>query len=144
MMDKSNLYFHLSDKDSINLYPENMPDKFTVFLLKNYTLPGLWHCGLTSVIIENTFAGATPRNLSFCVDICEESFVGGETKQILERIPVQNKYAQFIQVSNPGYLKVIKRDFSLIHVAVLDEILNYSKLTGAISLTLHLKKVKNV
>ena len=142
-MDKSNVYFHLSDKDSINLYPNNTPDKFTVFLLKNYTLPGVWECALTSIMTENTFGGATPQILSICVDICEESFVGGETKQILERIPVQSKYAQFIQITNPCYLKVIKREFSLINVTVLDENLEYSKLTGATSLTLHLKKVKN-
>ena len=138
------MYFHLSNKDTPQVYSLNRPDLFKVYLLKNFNLSGLWECGLINVTFENNFPDASPKNLAICVDICEDSFVQGQTKQILERIPVLDSAVQFVQFSRPCYLKVIKRQFSSVTISVLDQQLDYSKLSGDIHLTLHLKKVKNV
>ena len=137
------MYFHISNRDSTNIYPENRPDNFNVFLLKNYVFPGVWECGLISIIMENKFSGTPPHTISICVDICDDSFIKGMSKQILQRIPVADKDTQFIQFTRPCYTKVIKRDFNSLCVTVLDENLKFSTLTGDINLTLHVRKVKN-
>lgn len=142
MSEDTEFYIYLSSMDSLQYFERNKPDKFIVFLLREYELNGNWSCGLSEIVYRPTFLRPTrPKYLCVCVDICEDSFVSDNKAQILRKMCVLEDTERIaIYFTNPIYCKVIKRTFESIFVTVFDEQLQLSTLEEEISLTLHFKK----
>lgn len=135
-------YIYLSSEDNIKILTNNTPERFTTLLEREFTLHGDWSCAVTEVNLQSLFKGQTPANICICCDICADTFVYGDQKQILRRVgifPFQliRKY----DFRNPYYVQVIKRQFNNITVTVLDENLQPSGLEGEIDMVIRFHKL---
>ena len=133
-------YLFISSEDSKGFYPFNTSDFFTVNCSKEYVLSGTWKCALTEVCVTTVFeTEKEPKYLCICLDICDSSYIAGQYRQILRKVPV-TKLQVCKEFSQIFHIPLVKKLFSEIRVSVLNEQLKRLTLTGEISFTIHLKK----
>lgn len=130
-------YLFLSSDCSLNYFPHNNAQEFTVALPQTIRLQGHWKCSLKQCSLDIAFPPHV-TSVFVCVDFCEESFVGDKTLAVLREIPVYKKDWIF---TDSFYFAITRSDLSCIKISIRDQHLSEFKALGTVSFILHLKQV---
>ena len=103
---------YLSSRDSIDLYPDNIPANFRVQLPQHIQLDKEeWVCGLTHCIIPNR-----PTELVYVTcNFIESSILGGKHQPVMAVVTAKTNSFQ-----NILYTKVKDSQLSLLHVKLVN------------------------
>jgi len=139
------MYIYLDSRDSIEYFPNNRADSFTVRLARNtqFSPYGQWFVTIADINLPPLQPNYKPEFLVLYSDICAPSIYGGGLKQVLHRIYYRDLHLSRPIVFNPPrYKKVSTESLSTIHLYLLDEEGNPpSFMRGSLVCTLHIKKI---
>lgn len=105
-----NFYMVISDKDSLNYYPNNIAHDFRVHT-PNTSLHGRWYVGLCELSLD------VERECEMRIysNICTDTLVGGEKRPLLKRLFLQRERND-VAFSRIMYIPVDIKDFHSIRV----------------------------
>ena len=142
-MKQDHIFVHLSSFDSIDIYPENVPQNFKVQLPERIRLDGSWTISLAEIEYPGKFLDKKPTFLYFEVDLCETSVVGGQKRSVLRRLHVDTHTNRKNEVTfNPLYdIPIRIQEFESIHVHIREPSWCMASFAGGfVSCTVQLKK----
>ena len=141
-MNSKSYYFYLSSKDSLDVYPTNTAASFTVNLPIPLSLTGNWEIGLIDISFNKNFT-VVPKELYFCLNVVNSSYVQGTLLKTLRRISLcnstSNEFVTYFPVVR--YVSVTLNYLNYFQVKILSENLQEAAFkSGNLYCTLHLKK----
>ena len=98
---------------------------------------------LTEIEYPGKYVGTKPPWLTFEVDVCETSIVGGQKLSLLRRLPLKTSNEISRLAFNPYYdIPLRQQEFDTIHVFIKDPTgKTASFAAGVVTCTLHLKQI---
>lgn len=110
----NDFYVYLSSDDSLNFYPENKPNKFSVHFTEQLNLPGDWMCALTEISMPTSLQG----DIYIACNITECMYTVRGKYPILRRLFNKSRYTEFI---NRNYVKVVRSSLQSLSIYITDD-----------------------
>ena len=124
------IYLYIKSDDSLQFYPQNTPNDFTVELPEIINLKGKWAIALLDIYIKDTLTDP----IYILTDICEQSVQNGNLNPILKVI-----YPDCVHFSNLHYIPVKVSSLKRISIYIRGGSTGKDPiLTNIVNLSLHL------
>lgn len=91
-------------------FPQNKPFKFKIHLKTPLILKGFWTMALLEFYCSLPSKAKNDSVLHIFCNVCKESILEGELKQILRRIPPSKRGQWLYSFATPFYLRVAKQE----------------------------------
>ena len=137
-------YLFLSSQDSLDYFPNNKSNHFTIKLPGLLKLPGTWKCALVEMTYFPQFEGQRPKQIYLCSDIVHESYASDSMLPVLRKVSVPSGISTKISVTFPQnyYFKVSREEIQYIQIYIKDQKLrDPSFVVEPFSCTLHLVRL---
>jgi hypothetical protein len=147
----SDIYMHVSDKDSAAYFPQNRPSIFRVKLKTTLNLTGSWKIGvccvdMTNIDVKRNKATGVSRLFITC-SACTGLIVNGEQTRVLRCIELEHDVHEVY--TDIFYVPVEVSFLDSIEFTVITDLSTYGLFElkdasddniGIVSMTLHLKR----
>ena len=129
--------FFVKSSDSLNVFPENSANDFTIELPEQLYLKGEWQCALHEIAFRDDIS----QDIVVGCDMVDNSIIADSKHQVLRVISRRNSVVRYVSFSELLWIPVSRDQIKRFRIVIKDEQLRLATfLSGEVTCTVEIRK----